>query len=61
MQGLEEKVAKLTEQLTLSMQVSEMLAKRLEELDPKHKGKMAEIRKVIMRQRALALKKEQRS
>jgi integrase len=46
---LEEKIEKLTEQNVLAMQTIELLTKRLEELDPKHKAKVKEIRELIYR------------
>jgi hypothetical protein len=51
---LEEENTKLKKQVATQWQVMDMLSKRLEEIDPKHKGKMDEIRKVIMRERKKA-------
>jgi integrase len=45
----EEQIKKMSNQIALLLQVVEMQQKRLEELDPKEKGKMAEISKVIFR------------
>jgi len=52
---LEESNKRLKEQYATLLQVTEMLVKKLEDLDPRHKGKMKEIRAIIERERKMQL------
>jgi integrase len=58
LEELEGRNKRLEEQLSLLWSVAEGFQKRLEELEPKHKGKLEEINKIIKRQRATGRKSE---
>lgn len=56
LEELEERNKKLADQLALMLQIIEAQQKRLEEIKPEEKGKMAEIHKIIFRLRSTVLK-----
>lgn len=56
LEELEEQNKKMSNQIALLLQVVEMQQKRIEELDPKEKGKSAEIRRIIFRARTWKIK-----
>jgi integrase len=56
LEDLEERNKKLADQVALMLQIIEAQQKRLEEIKPEEKGKMAEINKIIFRLRSTVLK-----
>lgn len=60
LEELEERNKKLTDQFALMLQIIEAQQKRIEEIKPEEKGKMAEINKIIFRLRSTVLKPKEK-